>query len=279
MKHQEGTFKGARDATIYYQCWLPEGEPKAVLLIVHGLAEHSGRYMNLVNHFVPLGYAVYGIDHVGHGKSDGVRVYLDRFQDFTETLKIYFDMIRGWQPEKPVFLVGHSMGGLISAAYLLDHQAELAGTVLSGPGVKVPDTISPLIIFVGKVLSALMPKAGLIQLDAEGVSRDPAVVEAYVSDPLVHTGKTTARLAAELLRTMQRVTAEADRITGPILILQGGSDKLVDPEGARMLYGKVASADKTIKVYDDLYHEIFNEPEHKQVLGDVETWLEDRVAP
>jgi len=134
LKHQEGFFKGVRDANIYFQGWLPENEPRAVLLIVHGLAEHCGRYMNVVNHFVPLGYAVYGIDHLGHGKSDGKRVYVERFNDYTNTLKVYFDMIHGWQPDKPIFLVGHSMGGLISAVYLLDHQAELAGAVLFWSG-------------------------------------------------------------------------------------------------------------------------------------------------
>ena len=99
MRHQEGTFKGIRNASIYYQSWLPEGESRAILLIVHGLAEHSGRYMNVVNTFVPLGYAVYGVDHVGHGKSSGTRVYVERFEDYTDTLKIYFDMVRRWQPE------------------------------------------------------------------------------------------------------------------------------------------------------------------------------------
>ena len=183
MKYQEGYLKGVRDTDIYYQYWLPEGEPKAILLVVHGLAEHSGRYMNVVNFLVPSGYAVYGIDHIGHGKSDGKRVYVKRFQDYTKTLKNYFDMIREWQPEKPIFLIGHSMGGLISAAYLLENQDELSGAVLSGPGIKVPDNISQAIIFVGNMLSIIMPKAGLIQLDAEGVSRDPAVVDAYVNDP------------------------------------------------------------------------------------------------
>jgi acylglycerol lipase len=279
MKHQEGTFKGIRDASIYYQCWLPEGEPKAVLLVVHGLAEHSGRYVNVVNHFVPLGYAVYGVDHVGHGKSSGTRVYVERFEDFTDTLKIYLDMVRHWQPDKPIFLVGHSLGGLIGAAYLLDHQAELKGAVLSGPAVKVPDTISPTTIFVGKVLSALMPKLGLIGLEAEGVSRDPAVVQAYVSDPLVWHGKITARLSAELVKAMQRVTAEATKITLPILIVQGSADKLVDPKGAQMLYDTVSSVDKAIKIYDGLYHEVYNEPEHDQVLGDVKAWLEAHLGP
>jgi alpha-beta hydrolase superfamily lysophospholipase len=279
MKHQEGTFKGIRDASIYYQCWLPEGKSKAVLLIVHGLAEHSGRYMNVVNHFVPLGYAVYALDHIGHGKSSGTRVYVERFEDYTDTLKTYFDMVRHWQPDQPIFLVGHSMGGLIGAVYLIDHQAELAGAVLSGPAGKMHDTVSPAVIFVGKVISVLMPKLGVIRLEAEGVSRDPAVVQAYVNDPLVCRGKVTSRLSAELVKTMQRVTAEAAKITLPILILQGSADKLVDPKGAQMLYDTVSSVDKTIKIYDGFYHEVFNEPEHDQVLGDVRTWLEAHLGP
>jgi acylglycerol lipase len=278
MKHQEGFFKGVRDTDIYYQYWLPESEPKAILLVVHGLAEHSGRYMNVVNHLVPSGYAVYGLDHIGHGKSDGERVYVERFQDYTTTLKKYFDMIRKWQPEKPIFLIGHSMGGLISAAYLLEHQGELSGAVLSGPGIKVPDNISQATIFVGKLLSIIMPKAGLIQLDAEGVSRDPKVVDAYINDPLVYTGKTTARLCAELLKTTQRVTDQATKIRLPIMIIQGSGDKLVDPSGAQLLYDLVGSGDKMIKIYDGFYHEVFNEPEHEQVLNDVNKWLETHLG-
>jgi acylglycerol lipase len=278
MKHQEAFLKGVREANIYYQSWLPESEPKAALLIVHGLAEHSGRYGNVVDHFVPLGYAVYGIDHLGHGKSDGERVYVKRFDDYTNTLKVYFDKIRGSQPGRPIFLVGHSMGGLISAMYLLDHQAELAGAVLSGPAVKIPNDVTLATIFVGKILSALIPKFGLLALDATGVSRDSSVVQAYVSDPLVHRGKMTARLAAEMLQAMQTVSGQAARITLPILILQGSADRLVDPAGAQMLYGAVSSADKEIKIYDGFYHEVFNEPEHDKVLQDVEIWLEAHLG-
>jgi alpha-beta hydrolase superfamily lysophospholipase len=278
MKHQEGFFKGVRDANIYFQSWLPETEPKAVLLIVHGLAEHSGRYTNIVNHFAPLGYAVYGMDHLGHGKSDGKRVYVKRFEDYTDTLKVYFNMVRRWQPAKPIFLFGHSLGGLISTVYLLDHQAELTGAVLSGPAVKVPNNITPVILFVGKMLSALMPKFRLIGLEVDGISRDPAVVQAYVSDPLVFTGKTTARLAAEMLKAMQHVSAMATEIRLPILIVQGGSDKLVDPAGAQMLYDAVSSADKKIRIYDGLYHEVFNEPERDKVLRDIEIWLESHLV-
>lgn len=279
MKHQTGFFSDVRGTNIYYQAWLPEGEPRAVLLIVHGLAEHSGRYMNVVNTFVPKGYAVYGLDHSGHGKSGGKRVYVERFEDFSETLKIYFDMVCNWQPEKPIFLVGHSMGGLISSIYLLKYQAGLAGAALSSPAVKVSDSVSPVTIYVGKLFSTLLPGVGLTQLEAEGVSRDPAVVQAYINDPLViYPGKMTARLMAELIRAMQRVTAEAGKIALPILIMQGGADRLVDPAGAQMLYDTVSSTDKTIKVYEGLYHEVFNEPEHQRVLDDVATWLEARHA-
>jgi alpha-beta hydrolase superfamily lysophospholipase len=278
MKHQEGFFKGVRDANIYYQGWLPEGEPKAVLLIVHGLGEHSGRYGNVVNHFVPLGYAVYGIDHFGHGKSDGERVYVKRFEDYTNTLEVYFDKIRGSQPGKPIFLVGHSMGGLIGAVYLLDHQSEIAGAVLSGPAVKIPSDVTPATIFVGKILSALIPKFGLLALDATGVSRDPVVVQAYINDPLVHRGKMTARLAAEMLKAMQTISGQAARITLPILILQGSADRLVNPGGAQMLYDAVSSVDKEIRIYDGFYHEVFNEPEHDKVLRDVEVWLEAHLG-
>ena len=278
MKHQEGHFKGIRDLSIYYQFWLPEMEPRAILLIVHGLAEHSGRYMNVVNHFVPLGYAVYGIDHIGHGQSDGPRVYVRRFEDFTNTLKAFSGMIRNRQPKKPIFLVGHSMGGLIGSIYLVHHQDELAGAVLSGPSVKVPDNISSATILAGKLFSTLMPKLGLIALEADGVSRDQAVVQTYLNDPLVYTGKATARLGAELLKAMKRIALDASKITLPILIVQGGEDRLVDPDGAQMLYDTVGSVDKTLKIYPGLYHEVFNEPEHHKVLGDVEAWLDSQLS-
>lgn len=278
MKHKEGSIKGIRGANIFYQYWSPEEHARANLVIVHGLAEHSGRYMNVVNHFVPAGYAVYGVDHIGHGRSDGDRVYVDRFQDYTTTLATYIDMIHDWQPDKPIFLIGHSMGGLIGAAYLLEHQHELSGAVLSGPGIKVPDNISRTVIFMGKILSKILPRVGILQLDSNGVSRDPAVVDAYVNDPLVYTGKVTARLGAEMLKTMQDVTNSASRINLPLTIVQGGNDMLIDPGGAQLLYDSVSSEDKAIKIYEGFYHEVFNDPGHEQVLNDVWKWIEAHLG-
>jgi len=270
MNHQEGFFNESR---IFYQAWLPESDSKAVLLIIHGLAEHSGRYMNVVNHFIPLRYAVYGFDHIGHGKSGGARVYVERFQDFTDTIKTYYDMIQTWQPGKPIFIIGHSMGGLITAVYLLDHQQDFAGAVLSGPGVKIPDHISSGTITIAKIFSRLVPKLGLIKIEADGISRDPAVVREYINDPLICTGKVTARLAGELLGATQRITAEADKITLPVLIVHGGADKLVGNDASRLFHDRISSVNKTIKVYPGLYHEVFNELGWRSVLRDVEQWI------
>jgi acylglycerol lipase len=277
MNHIEGKFKGVRNTHIFYQAWLPDGEAKAVLPIVHGLGDHSGRYMNVVHHFVPLGYVVYGVDQPGHGKSEGPREYVERFEDFSDTLTAYLAMVKEWQPGRPIFLLSHSIGGLIASYYLLDHQAEFQGAVFSAPVVKVASHISQTTIVMGKVLSVLGPMAGVLTVDPATISRDPAVVKAYVDDPLVFHGKTTARLSAEMLRALTRVSAETDKITLPFIAMQGGSDRLVDPDGAQILYEKAGSKDKTLKIYEGLYHEIFNEPEHERVLGDVETWLEARI--
>jgi acylglycerol lipase len=277
MKHTEGTFKSVRELEFYYQGWLPDGDVKAVLFVVHGLGEHCGRYMNVVNHFVPLGYAVYGLDHVGHGKSGGGREQVERFEDFTEPLTRYYNMVKGWQPGKPIFILGHSMGGLITSYYLLDHQADFKGAIISAPAIKIGEDIPQATITMSKVLSAIAPKAGVLALDATAISRDPEVVKVYANDPLVFHGKTPARLAAEMLKAMQRVTAEVEKISLPFITIQGSADKLVDHAGTEMLYDKAGSKDKTIKLYDGFYHEVFNEPERAIVLKDVETWLQAHV--
>jgi alpha-beta hydrolase superfamily lysophospholipase len=277
MDHVEGTFKGVRNASIYHQAWLPEGEARAAVLIVHGLGEHSGRYMNVVNALVPRGYAVYALDHLGHGKSEGEREVIERFDDYTNTLTTYLGMVKGWQPGKPVFLLGHSMGGLIATTYLLDHQAEFRGAVISAPAIKVGESVPKATILMGKVLSVIAPKMGVLALDSSAISRDPEVVRAYVNDPLVFHGKTPARLAAEMLKAMQRVTAEVGTISLPFIVMQGSEDRLVDPGGTRMLYEQAGSKDKTLKIYEGFFHEVCNEPECALVLDDVGDWLDAHV--
>ncbi|MEM7539235.1 MAG: lysophospholipase [Chloroflexota bacterium] len=193
MQHQEGFFNGIRNTNIYYQYWRPE-KPKAVVLIVHGLSEHSGRYMNVVNRLVPAGYAVYSLDHLGHGRSDGTKVHVETFADYTETLKLYFDIVHTKEvgtketADYPFFLLGHSMGGLIASAYLLEHQADFIGAILSAPAIKPPGEVPFFIKPIARFMSKYLPKREFVQLDTDAVSRDPDVVKAYVDDPLVYLG-------------------------------------------------------------------------------------------
>jgi len=277
MKHQDGFFSSANGTRIYQQSWLPNGTPKASVVLVHELAEHSGRYGNLMTHLVAQDMAVYGLDHVGHGKSEGTRVFVNQFADFTTALDRVVAQVREEQPSAPIFLYGHSIGALIAAMFLIDHSDNLAGAIFSGPCVKVPANVSAITVFLAKVLSRITPKLGLSAVDASGISRDPAQVQAYIDDPLVYNGKTTARLACELLKAMHRVAAEASEITLPALIIQGSADTVIDPDGAILLHEWISSADKTLTVYDGLYHEIHNEPEYPQVVADVTSWLEGRL--
>lgn len=277
MDYKNGTFEGVRRMEIYYQAWVPEGDLSAVVLVAHGLGEHCGRYMNVVNHLVPKGYAVYGFDHIGHGKSAGAREYVKDIEDYTETLTIFLEQVKAEHPNKPVFLVGHSMGGLISCYYLLDHGDDFQGAVISGPAITVPENINKGTIFTAKLLSKLAPKIGMMQLDANGISRDPEVVRVYLDDPLVFSGKTPVRLMAEMLKGMIRVNDEMEKITLPLLLLHGREDSLAPPIGSTNLYQRAGSVDKTLKIYEGLYHEVFNEPECEQVLSDLAAWLDERL--
>ncbi|MDD5647846.1 MAG: lysophospholipase, partial [Dehalococcoidia bacterium] len=269
MQQKEGHFKGTDNFNLYWRCWLPDGEAKAVILVAHGLGEHISRYTNLVNKVVPLGYAVYGLDHRGHGKSEGQRVYIDRFQSYLKDLNTLYQMAHKDYPDKKIFLYGHSMGGLIATVYALQYQNDLVGLVISAPALKPGESISPAIIAMAGFLSAVTPKLGVQALDSTYISKDKAVVEAYDKDPLVYRGKVTARLGSELFTTMKAVDSKLQSIVIPLLILQGSEDKMVNQEGAKALYAKAGSKDKTLKIYDGFYHEVHNEPGKDRVFTDM----------
>jgi len=257
MKHHEAYFKGHQDFNIYYQYWLPEGRPKAILLVAHGYAEHSSRYLNVVNHFVPKGFAVYALDHRGHGRSDGERVNVDSFQDYIKDLKTYFDMVRKENPKEKIFLIGHSMGSIISLLYTIEYQKELSGLVTSGGGLSKP-TDPPM----------PRPKPGE-GLSTAMLSRDPAVIKAYEQDPLVYHGPVPTGFA--MFKELSNLYDTVTKIKLPVLVMAGNGG----PDGARsrVLHERIASKDKTLKLYEGLLHEIFNEPEYPQVMADMEKWL------
>ena len=268
-----GPSSAGAGSKLFFQRWLPEGEPRAVVLLAHGYAEHLGRYEHVAARLNRDGIAVFAIDHWGHGRSDGARGFVPRFSVFCDGMTSLLELAKAEFPDCPCILIGHSMGGLIATAHLLSHQSDYAGAILSGPALKpgVPPTAATLII--GRLLSRFVPKAGILQLDSAAISRDPEVVAAYRADPLVHTGKMTARMASEMLDAMAHVQAQAARITLPLLIVHGSKDTLAAPEGAQDMFARVTSTDKRFELLDGLYHEVFNEPERDTVLDLVCAWI------
>ncbi|MCB1706288.1 MAG: lysophospholipase [Halioglobus sp.] len=278
MKHSEGRFTGAGGRSIYYQCWEPQATPRAVLLLVHGAGEHSGRYRSLAQFFAGHNFAVAALDHNGHGYSEGVPGHVTKFEDYLHDLGVFHRQVVERFNGLPIVLIGHSMGGLIASLYLLRHQLEFVAAVLSGPAIKTDPEPGPLQMTLLRLLACITPRLRMLRLDAQGVSRDTTVVRDYVEDPLVFHGKMSARMLRELFAGMQAIQTGAAGITLPMLILHGGDDAMTAPEGSRFLYRHIGSSDKTLKIYPGLYHEIFNEPERAEVLADVLSWCETRLG-
>jgi acylglycerol lipase len=278
MIRSEGKFTGSGGYPLHYQYWqLSTDSPRAVLIVAHGLAEHSGRYMNLVDHFVPRGYEVWGFDYEGHGRSGGRRGYVPRFEHYVADLETFLHLVAGKRPQSRLFLIGHSMGAPVAVLTALRTQQMLAGLVLSAGVFKNSHKTPAYLKLMAKVLSVLLPKMGVTKIDASTICRDEEVVKDYDTDPLVYRGKVSARLANELLKAEEQVSEQAHLLTLPMLLIHGGADRLCLPQSSRILYQQLDSRDKTLKVYDGLYHEVFNETEREQVLKDVEQWVEGRI--
>jgi acylglycerol lipase len=275
--HSDGRLAGAGGVEIYWQAWLPaDGEPEALVLLAHGGAEHSGRYAWVADRLVARGYAVYATDHRGHGRSAGPRAYVDRLANAATDLHALSDLARERHPAAPVFLLGHSMGGLVALDYACRYQAELAGMVLSAPLAVL--RVNPAVRALGRVLSRLAPRLPVYKIDGSTVSRDPAVVRAYDADPLNHRGPLPVRTVGELADATCALPSRLAELRLPILTLYGSGDRLVDTAGSALVESCSASDDCTVRRYDGLYHELLNEPEREQVLADVADWLDARLA-
>ncbi len=276
MREATGFFRGARGRRIFWQTWSPERDPEAAIVLVHGASEHSDRYRHVASGLVQDGYAVYALDYRGHGRSEGARAVIDSLDNAAADLDQLVLEARQRYGGVPVYMLGHSMGATVALAYAIKHQEWLAGLILSGALAALEAAPGPMRL-AGRLLSAVAPSFPLVTIDATLVSRDPDVVSAYVSDPLVHHGKLPARTVAELATAIERFPAAVGAITVPTLILYGTADELCPPAGSQMLGERIGAADKTIKAYDGLYHEILNEPERDQVMADIRGWLSERV--
>lgn len=277
MKHREGRFTGQEGLTLYYQCWLPTTDTKAVLLLVHGFGDHGAYWAKFIDHFVARGYAVCAHDHRGHGKSEGLGGYVEEFQYYVDDLRTFVEMVRGEYGDSKVFMVGISMGGLIAATHAIDHQRDISGLLLAGALLK-PESICPrALVPLLRLLSLLAPRLGLMALDFSALTQDKAVEEAVLNDPLVYKGKVRARFGAELWGAARKLKSRIPEITLPILIMHGTTDRLTDPEGSHLLYEQVGSEDKILKLYEGFYHEIFNELGREQVFADMEAWLSAHI--
>jgi acylglycerol lipase len=278
--HATGTLTGAGAGAvgIFWQSWAPEeGVARGVVVVIHGFGEHSGRYEHVARRLVAERYVTYALDHRGHGRSQGTRAVIDRLADAVSDIDQLVVLAGDAHPGLPVFMLGHSMGGLLAVQYALEHQDRLAGLVLSG-ALAALDAASGPARLIARMLSAVAPRAGLIALDASLVSRDPQVVAAYRADPMVHHGKLPARTVAELIAAGQRFPERVAEIRVPTLIMYGSDDRLCPPSGSVMLGERIGAADITVIPYEGLYHEILNEPEQEAVLHDMCGWLDAHVG-
>ena len=290
IAREEWTLGGHGGLELFARSWLPKGPPRDVVVIAHGYGEHGDRYANVVERLVPAGYAVHAIDHRGHGRSGGRRALIDRMDrviddlhGFVEQVRARGDNDRGASERgaserggAKVKLLGHSMGGSIALGYALRYPQDLSGLILSGPAVGGFVPLGQRLVL--RLLSALAPTMGTLALPASAVSRDSAVVAAYERDPLVYHGKVPARTAGEMVAAAAAFPARAGEMRLPVLIQHGAQDKLIPLEPNREVYEALGSADKTVTIYEGLYHEIYNEPEHARVIDDLVAWLEAHPA-
>jgi alpha-beta hydrolase superfamily lysophospholipase len=273
----ERTFDGVGGVRIVYDVWTPDTTPRGVVVLSHGYAEHARRYDHVAQRFGESGLLTYALDHRGHGRSGGKRVYLRDLSEYTGDFHTLVGIAAKDHPGLKRVVLGHSMGGGIVFAYGVEHPDDYTAMVLSGPAVDAQAAVSPVMVLVAKTLGKVMPGLPVEQLPTDAVSRDPEVVAAYNADPLVFHGKLPAGIARALLSVGETMPQRAAVLTAPLLVVHGEQDKLIPVDGSRHLLECVASEDAHLKVYPELYHEVFNEPERAVVLDDVASWIEVRV--
>ncbi len=273
----ERSFHGTDGVRIVYDVWTPDVPPRGVVVISHGYAEHARRYDHVAQRFGDAGLVTYALDHRGHGRSGGKRVWLKQLSHYTDDFAALVDIAANDYPDLKRIVLGHSMGGGIVFAYGAQRPGDYTAMVLSGPAVAAQLEVPKALAVAAKVLGSALPGAKVRTLEVDAVSRDPEVVAKYKADPLVYHGKFPAGISKALLEVGENQPQLAARLTAPLLIVHGEEDRLISVEGSRMLVENVASTQVVLKVYPELYHEVFNEPEKDRVLDDVTSWIETHL--
>jgi len=275
MEHKTDNLVSNDGIRLFTKSWLID-ESIADLILVHGYSEHSGRYQWVTKILNENKINVHSFDLRGHGQSEGERAYVSSFGQFLDDLHTFIEYLD--LKDGRIFLFGHSLGGLIVTRYLIKHpDTKCNGVVLSSPALKVGDNISPILVKVSSIISALFPKLKTTRSDSQYLSRDPKVVEDYDNDPLVYHDGVKSRIGGEIVRTMLEVRKFYQDFKFPILIMQGSADKLVDPQGSQWMYNEILSEDKTLEVLPGLYHEILHEPEKEEIITKMIDWIKNRV--
>jgi alpha-beta hydrolase superfamily lysophospholipase len=277
MPHIEERLSTADGLALYLQGWRPDEKCRAAVAIVHGINEHGGRYARLAGDLNRQGVAVYALDLRGHGRSEGERAWIVSFDQFLDDVETLLRLVREKEPNVPVFLFGHSLGGLIVTWAALNRPLDARGLILSSPALSVGGKVFPILRRLAAFFSAVWPKMRFVQMGYHFMSHDPRVAEDFKNDPLVYHGKFPVRTGAEILRVAKLAQQRFEKIRLPLLIMHGTHDVVTDPRGSRLLYTRAGAADKTLHLYEGLLHEIFNEPERDRIVADLLAWLNARV--
>jgi len=272
---REETIIGKDGFNIFIRSWRPEGAARAVIALVPGFNSHSGYYTWVAKQLTAMGLAVYAVDLRGRGRSDGERFYVNAFPDYVSDVSSMMQVLKSREPGLPVFILGHSAGGVVSALYTVEHQQELAGFICESFAFQVPAPDFALAVLKG--LSHVAPHAHVLRLKNEDFSRDPKVVAFMNQDPLIAHETQPTQTVAEMVRADERLKREFPQFTLPLLILHGTLDKATKPSGSQMFYDTASSTDKTLKLYEGHYHDLLNDVDKEIVMADITQWIAKRL--
>lgn len=271
----ESTFQGSGGIDIFYRRWSPAPPPHGIIVINHGVNSHGGQHAWTAQKFAEAGFATYAIDMRGRGRSGGKRLALNDISEHVDDLDHLILLAKSENPGLPLFLLGHSAGGVVACSYALDHQDRLSGLICESFAFQVP--APAIVLSIVKLLSHVAPGLPVLKLKMEDFSRDPEAVRALLADPLTKNETQPAGTVAALVRAGERMNAEFSQITLPVLIMHGTQDKATMCQGSKLFHEKAGSADKTLKLYEGHYHDLLNDVGKEDVFADILHWIEARL--